>query len=312
MSSIDGDREPVVTTDTGPWAMVPAWVLTVGLVGSELAVYVALRTFADRSGDASPYVRTIADRAGVGLRTAEKAIARLRDLGLVTSTQRHRADGSLAGCDYHLTDVMPPSLRTSGGPLDPEGGPVSADGGPRTDGGTPRPGGRDPSGPTDGTPPVPQDGARTHHLEHTNEHQAPTEPAPPNGGTPTATTKTGTRVPDPFPLTDDLLTWVRTDCPDVPRSEHDRFMDFWRGQPGAKGRKVDWPATWRNWMRRTQDDIRDGRRRPAGRRSTTDERVEQARSLREWASALDDADPGTAAPRRLATVTALAVEGTPA
>lgn len=28
------------------------------------------------------------------------------------------------------------------------------------------------------------------------------------------------------------------------------FRDFWRGKPGAAGRKSDWPATWRNWCRR--------------------------------------------------------------
>jgi len=28
-----------------------------------------------------------------------------------------------------------------------------------------------------------------------------------------------------------------------------RFVDYWRGCPGAKGRKSDWLATWRNWCR---------------------------------------------------------------
>lgn len=32
-------------------------------------------------------------------------------------------------------------------------------------------------------------------------------------------------------------------------AEHERFMDYWRAQPGQKGVKQDWPATWRNWMR---------------------------------------------------------------
>ena len=29
-----------------------------------------------------------------------------------------------------------------------------------------------------------------------------------------------------------------------------RFRDYWIAVPGAKGRKVDWLATWRNWVRR--------------------------------------------------------------
>lgn len=27
------------------------------------------------------------------------------------------------------------------------------------------------------------------------------------------------------------------------------FFDYWIAQPGAKGRKLDWSATWRNWVR---------------------------------------------------------------
>lgn len=38
--------------------------------------------------------------------------------------------------------------------------------------------------------------------------------------------------------------------------ELDRFRDYWTAQPGAKGRKVDWQATWRNWLRRAADNRR--------------------------------------------------------
>lgn len=29
----------------------------------------------------------------------------------------------------------------------------------------------------------------------------------------------------------------------------EKFADYWRSQPGMKGRKTDWSATWRNWVR---------------------------------------------------------------
>ena len=32
-----------------------------------------------------------------------------------------------------------------------------------------------------------------------------------------------------------------------------RFCDYWKAQPGSKGRKVDWQATWRNWLRRSEE-----------------------------------------------------------
>lgn len=31
------------------------------------------------------------------------------------------------------------------------------------------------------------------------------------------------------------------------------FRDYWVAQPGQKGVKLDWPATWRNWCRREVD-----------------------------------------------------------
>jgi hypothetical protein len=90
----------------------------------------------------------------------------------------------------------------------------------------------------------------------------------------------GTRLPDDFAPTHELITWARSNTPDVPAIEHEAFVDFWRAQAGAKGVKADWAATWRTWMRRAQADIRSGRRAPAGPKpSTTDQRVSAALDL---------------------------------
>jgi uncharacterized protein YdaU (DUF1376 family) len=35
-----------------------------------------------------------------------------------------------------------------------------------------------------------------------------------------------------------------------------RFRDYWIAQPGVKGRKVDWPATWRNWVRNERTQVK--------------------------------------------------------
>ena len=35
--------------------------------------------------------------------------------------------------------------------------------------------------------------------------------------------------------------------------EVDKFRDHWHSQPGQKGTKVDWSATWRNWCRRAAE-----------------------------------------------------------
>ena len=35
-----------------------------------------------------------------------------------------------------------------------------------------------------------------------------------------------------------------------PQGVAERFRDYWLAVPGARGRKADWGATWRNWCRR--------------------------------------------------------------
>lgn len=37
------------------------------------------------------------------------------------------------------------------------------------------------------------------------------------------------------------------------REELLRFRDYWSAQPGSKGVKLDWPATWRNWVRKASE-----------------------------------------------------------
>lgn len=54
---------------------------------------------------------------------------------------------------------------------------------------------------------------------------------------------------------------VRAECPNVnAQAEHKVFVDYWIAQPGAKGVKLDWDATWRNWMRRKQSDLAGARK----------------------------------------------------
>jgi len=96
----------------GPFGVVPAWILTAKhngepLTGSDLRVYLALRTYANRSGDCHPKIRTLAERADVHLVTAKKSIAKFAAMGLIEITHQYRADGSQRSSQYHLTDVSP-------------------------------------------------------------------------------------------------------------------------------------------------------------------------------------------------------------
>lgn len=79
----------------------------------------------------------------------------------------------------------------------------------------------------------------------------PKEPPPASPGPPQGSR--GTRLPDDFPVTDDMTAWARDSAPSCGPTDHEAFCDYWRGVAGAKGRKADWTATWRNWMRREQE-----------------------------------------------------------
>jgi uncharacterized protein YdaU (DUF1376 family) len=60
----------------------------------------------------------------------------------------------------------------------------------------------------------------------------------------------GTRLPADWVPAEDQTAFCKTERPDLnPKAVADRFRDFWIAQPGTKGVKLDWDATWRNWVR---------------------------------------------------------------
>lgn len=62
----------------------------------------------------------------------------------------------------------------------------------------------------------------------------------------------GTRLPDDFAVSDEMRSWTGDQgwADRWVDATTERFVDYWRGQPGQRGVKLDWPATWRNWLRR--------------------------------------------------------------
>jgi uncharacterized protein YdaU (DUF1376 family) len=60
----------------------------------------------------------------------------------------------------------------------------------------------------------------------------------------------GTRLPADWTLPDEWAAWALQERPDlIPSQTAQCFADYWHGVAGAKGRKADWLATWRNWVR---------------------------------------------------------------
>jgi hypothetical protein len=75
-----------------------------------------------------------------------------------------------------------------------------------------------------------------------------------------------TRIPDDWRPRPEDVAWQRAEhiADDLARRELPKFRDYWAGVSGERGRKVDWPATWRNWLRRAVENTPGPKPRAVG------------------------------------------------
>jgi uncharacterized protein YdaU (DUF1376 family) len=65
-----------------------------------------------------------------------------------------------------------------------------------------------------------------------------------------AASNRGTRLPSDWqPKPGDWIAAVNALGEVTARREADSFRDYWKAAPGQRGIKLDWDATWRNWVR---------------------------------------------------------------
>jgi hypothetical protein len=65
-----------------------------------------------------------------------------------------------------------------------------------------------------------------------------------------------TRLTDDFAVTDQMRDWATNAgaSQKLIDYETEQFRDYWCAVPGARGVKLDWPATWRKWLRKAIDE----------------------------------------------------------
>ena len=67
---------------------------------------------------------------------------------------------------------------------------------------------------------------------------------------PSAKSPAGSALPKNWILPAQWAAWAQGERPDLdPNRVADEFRDYWIAKPGKEGRKADWEATWRNWVR---------------------------------------------------------------
>lgn len=66
---------------------------------------------------------------------------------------------------------------------------------------------------------------------------------------------TGSRLPADWKPTPADIEYCKTERPELrPSLVATNFYDYWTSKAGAAGRKVDWSATWRMWVRKEKEE----------------------------------------------------------
>ena len=69
---------------------------------------------------------------------------------------------------------------------------------------------------------------------------------PPNGGVPR---KRASRIAEDFRVTPEMHLWAKAKAPGIDLGiETEKFINFWIAKSGKDATKLDWAATWRNWI----------------------------------------------------------------
>lgn len=220
------------------------WALNDAPVDNSLdeLVLLGLANHAHPDGSAAfPSQATLARYARCTERTVRNALSRLLDAGVIAYGNPHivaayvaRPDRRPTCYDLDLTRTRNDRNETPGGNAEPDEGNAATGTGGISE---PQREERRSAEPSRGTvleepSKEPSEGARAREAEPRHGHRLPD----------------GWR-PDPEP---ELVAELGGQQP--ARREFDKFCDYWRSQPGARGRKRDWQATWRNWLRKAVED----------------------------------------------------------
>ena len=189
--------------------------------GTELLMLLAIADFSDDDGHAYPAVGTLATKCRMKLRNAQAIIAALRRSGELEVRENEGPKGTNR---YRIALVDHGVQRTAG---------VQNTAGVQS---TARRGAVHCAKPLQPTAPEPS----VNRQEPERGVRAARAPA----------ADRGTRLAADWSLPAEWRAWAVAQRPDLEVDDTAaRFSDHWRAQPGAKGRKSDWLATWRNWVR---------------------------------------------------------------
>ncbi len=236
------------------YVMVPGWLIDQHPSGQAVLAYVVLASYGKFDTAAgiydkiNPTIKTIARDMGISDATAKRALRELRDLGAIEVDQRFDpVEGDPTSNQYRVIfgEIVRPA--TPGGVTrDPRvESPVTYKPEERTY-------------PEEVLNP-PTTSPTTGNVVGPHGHPAPRECSPPfkdkikNQDAPRAEDQRqrprARRLPEDFNPTPAMYAWATQRAPGVDViTETEKFDNYWRAKAGQGATKLDWPATWRNWI----------------------------------------------------------------
>lgn len=215
-------------------------------------VWVAMLAMADARGNVYGSVPGLARRANVTLEEAEQALASFRSPDPYSRTKDH--DGRrIADIDGGWNLVNHGKYGAVRNAEERKEAKRKWDREHRPSGHARGKQGESSPTQSDESPTKSDKSAPTSTSTNTSKEQKPKQERSPSGS----------RLPPDWHPSDVDVAFAQRERPDVDwRLEADKFRDYWHGIPGAKGRKADWPGTWRNWIRRADGRPRAGPAKP--------------------------------------------------
>lgn len=227
--------------------MAACWPLQVP--PSPKSVLISLADNANDAGVCWPSIPKICERTCLGRTAVINAIKWLEDAGLVTadrSNGRHTTyqidlsavkQGALFDVPKPVREANQSAMRTS------------TAGGPN------------------------QSARRTGPVREADSNRHEPSGTVKSSGATASSAKRGCRLPADWQPRSDDLTFAVDRLGQQADEEIDKFRDHWKAAPGSKGVKLDWDATFRNWIRNAR--IPQGRTtHEAPRKLSSIERIE--------------------------------------
>lgn len=103
-----------ITSDTGPFAIVPEWVLDLPVSDRAVRLYAILSRYADADGFSWPSRRTLAERLGRSVDALDRAVKELVESGALVVSARFDGAGDRTSNGYSVMRMRPAEERVGG------------------------------------------------------------------------------------------------------------------------------------------------------------------------------------------------------